>query len=65
MPGGCFNLELTSPPPCDAINTMEEIKKSRDEKFGVRADANKSLFDEIVSQRSGAVIPGFYFHRFV
>jgi hypothetical protein len=34
MPGGCFTLELTSTaPPCDAINTMEEIKKSRDEKF--------------------------------
>jgi hypothetical protein len=66
MPGGCFTLELTSTaPPCDAINTMEEIKKSRDEKFGVRADANKALFDEIVSQRSGAVIPGFSVHRFV
>lgn len=65
MPGKCFILELRSDPPCDAINTMEEIKKSRDEKVGVRADRNIALFDAIVSQTSGAVIPGFSVHRFV
>jgi hypothetical protein len=62
MPGGCFTLELTSNPPRDA--SIEEINKGRDVRSGVHADSNSLLFDAIVSQTFGAVIPGVSVHRF-
>ena len=65
MPGGCFTLELTSTPPLEAINALvEENKTDRNGSFGGGLNQGKALFDCIVSQAFGAVIPGRSVHRF-